>query len=60
MVKTNKDRLLEIAVVGVVVHGSSGFSGHGPSVNPVLITKDGRLDVELVKRANIADFWSLT
>jgi len=45
--------------VGVVIHGSSDFSGHGPGVNPVLSTKDGRLGVELVKRANIADFWGL-
>jgi hypothetical protein len=45
--------------VGVVIHGSSDFSGHGPGVNPVLSTKDGRLGVDLVKRANIADFWGL-
>ncbi len=45
--------------VGVIVHGASDYSGHGPGVNPVLSTKEGRLDAELVEKANIADYFGL-
>ncbi|MCW4049459.1 MAG: DUF4438 domain-containing protein [Candidatus Bathyarchaeota archaeon] len=45
--------------VGVIIHGSSDYSGHGPGVNPILSTKDGRLDVKMVERANIADYFNL-
>ncbi|MFH2110501.1 MAG: DUF4438 domain-containing protein [Candidatus Bathyarchaeota archaeon] len=45
--------------VGVVIHGASDFAGHGPGVNPILSTKEGRLGTKVVKKANIADFWGL-
>lgn len=45
--------------VGVIIHGASDFAGHGPGVNPILSTKDGRLATRIVKKANIADFWGL-
>ncbi|MBN2334825.1 DUF4438 domain-containing protein [Candidatus Bathyarchaeota archaeon] len=45
--------------IGVIVHGASDFSGHGPGVDPILSTKDGRLGYKIVKKANIADWWGL-
>ncbi|MCJ7732287.1 DUF4438 domain-containing protein [Candidatus Bathyarchaeota archaeon] len=33
--------------------------GHGPGVNNILSTKDGRLGVEIVEKANIADYFGL-
>ena len=45
--------------VGVIVHGASDYAGHGPGVNPILSTKDGRLGYEIVEKANIADWWDL-
>ena len=46
--------------IGVIVHGFSDFAGHGPGVNPILSTKDGKLDFKIVERSNIADFWKLS
>jgi hypothetical protein len=45
--------------VGVIIHGASDYSGHGPGVNPIMSTKDGPLEVELVEKANIADYFNL-
>jgi len=45
--------------IGVVIHGASDYAGHGPGVNPILSTMEGRLDAKIVKKANIADFWGL-
>jgi hypothetical protein len=45
--------------VGIIVHGASDFAGHGPGVNPILSTKDGKLSTKLVEKANIADWWNL-
>jgi len=45
--------------IGVIIHGASDLAGHGPGVDPILSTKDGRLAARLVKKANIADFWGL-
>lgn len=56
MIKTNRDSLLEI---GVIVHGASDYSGHGPGVNPIMSTKGGRLMVKIVEKANIADYFDL-
>jgi hypothetical protein len=33
--------------------------GHGPGVNPILSTEDGRIDVEIVEKANIGDYFGL-
>lgn len=34
--------------------GASDYAGHGPGVNPILSTKDGRLGYKIVEKANIA------
>jgi hypothetical protein len=46
--------------VGVIVHGASDYSGHGPGVNPIMSTKGSRLHVKIVEKANIADYFELT
>ena len=45
--------------IGVIVHGSSDYAGHGPGVNPIMSTKDGRLAVEIIDKANISDYLGL-
>jgi hypothetical protein len=45
--------------VGVIIHGASDYSGHGPGVNPILSTKDGRLGTKLEPDANIALYLGL-
>jgi hypothetical protein len=45
--------------VGVIVHGASDYAGHGPGVNPIMSTKEGRLEVTIVEKANIADYFEL-
>ena len=45
--------------IGIIVHGASDYAGHGPGVNPILSTKEGRLGYEMVEKANIADWWGL-
>ena len=40
--------------VGVIIHGASDYAGHGPGVNPILSTKDGRLETRIDPDANIA------
>ena len=45
--------------VGVIIHGASDYSGHGPGVNPILSTKDGRLGTRLEPDANIALYLGL-
>jgi hypothetical protein len=47
------------ATVGVIVHGASDYAGHGPGVNPIMSTKEGRLKVKIVEKANIADYFNL-
>ncbi len=70
MVKTNRDNLLEISVIGEIIHpaidsryGNSWdgetSAGHGPGVNPIFSTEDGRIDVEIVEKANIAEYFGL-
>lgn len=45
--------------IGVIIHGASDFSGHGPGVNPILSSKDGQLVPKIVEKANIADYFGL-
>jgi hypothetical protein len=45
--------------IGVIIHGASDFSGHGPGVNPLLSTKDGCLATKLAPDANIALYLGL-
>ncbi len=45
--------------VGVIIHGSSDYSGHGPGVNPILSTKDGRLETYIDPNANTALYLGL-
>jgi hypothetical protein len=40
--------------IGVIIHGASDYSGHGPGVNPILTTKEGRLKTKIEPNANIA------
>jgi hypothetical protein len=39
--------------IGVVVQGAR-YSGHGPGVNPIISTKDGRIETLMDPDANIA------
>jgi hypothetical protein len=45
--------------IGVVIHGASDYSGHGPGVNPILSTKDGRIGTHIDQGANIAYYLGL-
>ena len=45
--------------VGVVVHGSSRVSGHGPGVNVILSSPKGSLEPIITRKANIAELLSL-
>jgi hypothetical protein len=45
--------------IGVVIHGASDYSGHGPGVNPILSTKDGRIGIRIDQGANIAYYLGL-
>jgi len=45
--------------VGVIIHGASDYAGHGPGVNPILSTKDGRLDTKIDPDANTALYLGL-
>jgi hypothetical protein len=45
--------------IGVIIHGASDFAGHGPGVNPILSTKDGRLSTEMDPDANIAYYLNM-
>ena len=47
------------ATVGVIIHGWSDSAGHGPGVNPLLSTKDGRLETVIDPRANTARYLGL-
>ncbi len=40
--------------IGVVIHGFSFHSGHGPGVNPILSALPGRIKVKIDPRANMA------
>ncbi|MCR4396956.1 MAG: DUF4438 domain-containing protein [Candidatus Saccharicenans sp.] len=45
--------------IGVVIHGSSDYSGHGPGVNPILSSMPGRIKVKLDPMANMAHILGL-
>ena len=45
--------------IGVIIHGASDFSGHGPGVNPILSTRDGRLATRIDPDANTALYLGL-
>jgi hypothetical protein len=45
--------------IGVIIHGASDYSGHGPGVNPILSTKEGRLATRIDPHANIAYYLGL-
>ena len=45
--------------VGIVVHGASAVSGHGPGVTTLLTSSTGAIDVEIDAKANIADILGL-
>ncbi len=45
--------------VGIVVHGRSFVSGHGPGVTSLLTSSDGRIEPVIDVRANLADILQL-
>lgn len=45
--------------IGVVIHGASDYAGHGPGVNPILSSKDGRIKTIIDQKANIALYLGL-
>lgn len=45
--------------VGVVVHGRSFVSGHGPGVTSLLTSRDGKIEPVIDPRANLADILQL-
>ncbi|MGB9864321.1 MAG: DUF4438 domain-containing protein [Candidatus Saccharicenans sp.] len=45
--------------IGVVIHGFSDYSGHGPGVNPILSAMPGRIKVKLDPKANMAHILGL-
>jgi len=45
--------------VGVIVHGASDYVGHGPGVNPILSSKEGRIETRIDPNANIAYYLGL-
>ncbi len=40
--------------IGVVIHGFSDYSGHGPGLNPILSAMPGRIKVKIDPKANMA------
>ena len=47
------------STIGVIIHGWSDALGHGPGVNPLLSTKDGRIETVIDPRANTARYLGL-
>ena len=47
------------STIGVIIHGWSEAAGHGPGVNPLLSSKDGRIKTVIDPRANTARYLSL-
>jgi hypothetical protein len=45
--------------IGVVAHGRSFVSGHGPGVTSLLTSPAGRIEAVLDERANLADLLKL-
>lgn len=45
--------------VGIVVHGASAVSGHGPGVTTLLTSSTGAIELEMDAKANIADILTL-
>lgn len=45
--------------IGVIIHGWSDSAGHGPGVNPLLSTKDGRIKTVIDPNANTARYLKL-
>jgi hypothetical protein len=42
--------------IGVVVHGASDISGHGPGVNPIMTSLKGDILTTVLEDANIAHY----
>lgn len=45
--------------IGIIVHGFSDFSGHGPGVNPILSTKDDLIEKHIYATSNITKYLNL-
>jgi hypothetical protein len=46
--------------VGVIVHGASAVSGHGPGVNALFSSAGGRVEPIITRKANLADLLPLS
>ena len=46
-------------IIGIVVHGDSFVSGHGPGVTSLMTSLTGKIRPVKVERANIADYLGL-
>jgi len=46
-------------IIGVVIHGDSNISGHGPGVTSLLTSRDGSIEPVIVPAANIATYLGL-
>lgn len=45
--------------IGVICHGFSDLAGHGPGVNPILSSLDGKIKIKIDLNANIALYLGL-
>jgi hypothetical protein len=45
--------------IGVIIHGWSDYSGHGPGVNPILAAMPGKIETKIKADANIAYYLGL-
>lgn len=50
----------EAVTVGVIVHGSSALSGHGPGVNVLMTAPKGSIEPIITRKANIAEMLGLS
>jgi hypothetical protein len=54
-----RGRYKDAVTIGVVIHGWSDYSGHGPGVNPILSALPGRIVVKIDPNANTAYYLGL-
>jgi len=45
--------------IGIVIHGDSHLSGHGPGVMTIMTSADGRIEPKIAKDANIGRYLKL-
>ncbi len=47
-------------IIGIVVHGDSNVSGHGPGVTSLMTALDGKIRPVKAEKANLADYFGLS